>query len=96
MSPIQAALDSIEPEGLQGNRREALLLTLYAFTAEAAKNTMLQTEGKTDTQIAAEARAFASTMEEIEKQLGKPPTVLGRISTAQSVQYVAGLPSKQK
>jgi len=95
MSPLKAALDAIEPENLQNNRREALLLTLYAFTAEAGKNSMLDTKDKEDTQIAAEARVYASIMEEIQKELGRPPTVLGRVSTAPTVQYTSTLPSRQ-
>lgn len=94
MSPLKAALDAIEPEALQGNRREAMLLTTYAFAAEAAKNAVTNSENLNDTQLAALARAYAGIMRELEMELGKPPTVLGRASTAQTVQYVSHLPKQ--
>lgn len=96
MSPLLAALNTIEPETAdpQNNRRGALLLTLYAVVAEAAKNSSLQNEDKDDARVAADSRAYARIMKEIENVKGQAPTVLGRVS--QGTQYVDQLPSKRK
>lgn len=96
MSPLQAALNTVEPEGAAGNRQHALLLTLYAFAAEAMKLTALDNADKDDARVAADSRAYSRIMIEIEKKIGEAPTVLGRVSSASTVQHVPRLPSQNK
>lgn len=93
---ILAALDTIEPAAATGagDRRHALLLLLYAFTAEAAKNSMLDTKDKSDTQVAAEARVFASIMEATSIIQGQQLSILGGIPRGSQVRHVSELPAK--